>query len=113
MMSRPIRNRTWSSFVGACRGYGQKAARRRPPLANRPLFHAPPVWNAACHYRADSTRRDGPALGRRRRRIVRMVNALVIVIALVLVVPVCGQAQAPGASDVIILFRDGVTAAER
>jgi len=37
----------------------------------------------------------------------------VIVIALVLVVPVCGQAQAPGASDVIILFRDGVTAAER
>jgi len=46
---------------------------------------------------------------------VRMMNALGFVTALVLVAPVPGHAQAPasGASDIIVLFRDGVTPAER
>jgi subtilisin len=44
-----------------------------------------------------------------------MLNALGFVTALVLMAPVPGHAQAPasGASDIIVLFRDGVTPAER
>jgi subtilisin family serine protease len=46
---------------------------------------------------------------------VRMAGALILVIALVLGAPAPGVAQAPasGASDVIVLFRDGVTPSER
>jgi subtilisin family serine protease len=49
------------------------------------------------------------------RHIVKMLNALGFVTTLVLVVPVPGHAQAAasGASDIIVLFRDGVTPAER
>jgi subtilisin len=47
---------------------------------------------------------------------VRVRDALILVIALVLIAPVAGNAQAPAseeASNVIVLFRDGVTPAER
>jgi subtilisin len=46
---------------------------------------------------------------------VRVRDAFILVIALVLIVPASGNAQAPAskASDIIVLFRDGVTAAER
>jgi subtilisin len=46
---------------------------------------------------------------------VTITNAFILVIALVLIAPASGNAQAPAsdASDVIVLFRDGVTAAER
>ena len=44
---------------------------------------------------------------------MRVRDAFVLVIALVLIAPASGNAQAPKASDIIVLFRDGVTAAER
>lgn len=46
---------------------------------------------------------------------MRVTNAFILVIALVLIAPASGNAQAPAseASNVIVLFRDGVTAAER
>lgn len=49
------------------------------------------------------------------RHTVTVMNALGLVTGLVLMAPVPGHAQVPepGASDVIVLFRDGVTPAER
>ena len=47
---------------------------------------------------------------------MRVRDAFILVIALVLIAPVAGNAQAPAseeASNVIVLFRDGVTPAER
>ena len=46
---------------------------------------------------------------------MRVRDAFILVIALVLIAPASGNAQAPAskASDIIVLFRDGVTAAER
>jgi subtilisin family serine protease len=46
---------------------------------------------------------------------VRIIGGLILVITLVLIAPAPGHAQVPAseASNVIVLFRDGVTAAER
>ena len=46
---------------------------------------------------------------------MRVRDAFILVIGLVLIAPASGNAQAPAskASDIIVLFRDGVTAAER
>ena len=72
------------------------------------------MWNVACEplWGFGLARRQGPP---RRWRQMRIIDGLVFLVALMLIAPAPGYTQAPvyEPSNVIILFRNGVTPAER